>query len=809
LATGLTTFREDLRYALRRIRREPGFATFAVVIMALGVAAVTSVFSVMSPLLLRPLPFAKQERLVWVANGSDGGMSAVTSRSSNLRDYRIYAQSFEALTGFFAFFDYGSFNLVGDGPPERLIGVGVAQNFLPVMGVPLRLGRNFTNEESIWNGRRAVILTHGFWTRRYAADPKIVGRSITLNGEPNEVVGVLPPSFDFASTFAPASHVDFLQPFPISDETDRWGNTLSMIGRLKPGVTIASAQGDLDRVNARLKQADQNRWGLNATVSGLRDHIAGGFRAPLLVLAVAAALVLAVACANLSNLLLVRAQQRTREMSVRSALGATRRRLIAQLLTESVILAVCGGIVGTVLAFLITGALAGTSAVSIPMLRTISVDASALGFTLVITLLTGLVVGIAPALQVSQGRQSATLNDASRGSSDGPRSAAVREVLVVGEVALAFVLLVGGGLLLRSFVRLLDVDLGFRPQGAVMWQLDAGRNFPNDTVRVAYYESLLARVRAVPGVDVVGVSDTPPLGRNRGWGIQAKGVVYAKGETPGVFPRIVDSEYLRVMGIPLLAGRQLAPTDNAGSTRVLILNKTAATRLFARADPIGQTVFVGGDREWQVVGVVADVRHQALDQESGLEMYLPYTQMPDYGTLAMVVRSRLPATSLAGTVAAALRAADPALPVGDYQTLDSVVDRAVSPRRFILLILGAFAGTALLLAALGIYAVLSYSVSQRLREIGIRMALGESASRVRQRVVRRTVLLAGAGVAIGAAVSYVASGLLRSLLYGIGPTDALSFAGTAVILVVVSALVGYLPARRASRTDPIVALRST
>jgi predicted permease len=342
-----------------------------------------------------------------------------------------------------------------------------------------------------------------------------------------------------------------------------------------------------------------------------------------------------------------------------------------------------------------------------------------------------------------------------------------------------------------------------------MWQLDAGRNFPNDTVRVAYYESLLARVRAVPGVDVVGVSDTPPLGRNRGWGIQAKGVVYAKGETPGVFPRIVDSEYLRAMGIPLLAGRQLAPTDNAGATRVLILNKTAATRLFARADPIGRTVFVGGDREWQVVGVVADVRHQALDKDSGLEMYLPYTQMPDYGTLAMVVRSRLPATSLAGSVTAALRAADPALPVGDYQTLDSVVDRAVSPRRFILLILGAFAGTALLLAALGIYAVLSYSVSQRIREIGIRMALGESASRVRQRVVRRTVLLAGIGVAIGAAGSFVASGLLRSLLYGIGPTDAVSFAATAVVLVVVSALVGYLPARRASRTDPIVALRST
>ena len=803
----MSTFRDDIRYALRRIRKEPGFAAFAVLIMALGVAAVTSVFSVMSPLMLRPLPFAQQERLVWIANGASGGMSAVTSRSSNLRDYRIHSQSFEALTGFFAFFDYGSFNLVGDGPPERLIGVGVAQNFLPVLGIRLALGRNFTDEESVWNGRRAAILTHGFWTRRFGADPKIVGRAITLNNQPTEIVGVLPESFDFASTFAPASRVDFLEPFPISDETDRWGNTLSMIGRLKPGATVQSGQADLDRVNAQLRQADPNRWGLNATVSGLRDHIAGGFRAPLVVLAVAAGLVLAVACGNLSNLLLVRAQQRAKEMSVRSALGATRRRLVVQLLTESLILAGCGGLLGVLLAASITSWVAGTTAVSIPMLRTVSVDASALGFTLVATVLTGLVVGIAPALQLSQGREWSALSEASRGSSEGRRSGTVREVLVVGEVALAFVLLVGGGLLLRSFVGLLDVDLGFRPEGTVMWQLDAGRNFANAEAQLAYYENLVGRVRTVPGVDAVGLSDTPPLGRNRGWQIRAKGVVYERGQTPGFFPRLVDSEYLRAMRVPLLAGRQFTRDDRANTTKVVILNHTAASRLFPGRDPIGQIALIGQD-EWQVVGVVADVRHQALEQESGLEAYLPYTQVSDYGTLAMVVRSRIPAASLAPGVKAALTSTDATLPVGDYQTLDSVVDRAVSPRRFILLILGAFAGTALLLAALGIYAVLSYSVSQRFREIGIRMALGESSASVRRRVVVRTLLLAGAGVVIGAVVSLGASRLLQSLLYGIGPTDALSFAGTAVLLVIVSGVAGFLPARRASKTDPMVALRS-
>jgi predicted permease len=361
------TSRDDIRYPLRRIRREPAFAAFAVAIMAIGVAAVTAVFSVMSPLMLRPLPFAHEKRLVWVAGAPAGGMSAVTSRAFNLRDYRRYSRSFEAITGFDAFFEYDSYNLVGDGPPECLVGVGVIQDFLPVLGVPLMLGRNFTEEESVWNGRRAAILTHGFWTRRFGADPAIVGRSLTLNGQPTEVVGLLPEWFDFASTFAPSSRVDFLTTFPVSEETDSRGNTLSMIGRLKPGISVASAQADLDRVNARLREAEPKRWGLRAPVSGLRDHLAGSFRAPFLVLAVAVALVLAVACGNLSNLLLVRAQQRAKEMSVRSALGATRRRLVVQLLTESLVLSTAGCVSGVVLAYWITRWVAGTTAVSIPL----------------------------------------------------------------------------------------------------------------------------------------------------------------------------------------------------------------------------------------------------------------------------------------------------------------------------------------------------------------------------------------------------------------------------------------------------------
>ena len=803
----MSALTEDIRYALRRIRREPAFAAFAVLIVAIGVGAVTAVFSVMSPLMLRPLPFSEPERLVWIANTGKGGLSSVTSRTSNLRDYRELTQSFESLTGYFAFFDYSSYNLVGDGPPERLVGVGVAQNFLDVLGVRPLIGRSFTTEEGVWNAPPVVLLTHEFWQRRFAGDRGIVGRSITLNNRAASVVGVLPPTFDFASTFAPASRVDFLAPFPIADETDRMGNTLAIIGRLKPGMTIGGAQADLDRVNTRLKEADPDRWGLGAAVTGLRDHIAGRFRTSLLVLAAAAALVLAVACANLSNLLLARAQQRATEMSIRSALGASRGRLLAQLLTESLILAVCGGAAGALLAFVVVKGVAGTTAVSIPMLRTVSVDGAALGFALVLTVATGLIVGIVPALQVSRGREAAALKESSRGASEGRRSAAVREVLVIGEIALACVLLVSGGLLLRSFVHVLDVDLGFRPEGRIMWQLSSRRDFPSDTARIAFYEDVAERVRAVPGVDAVGLTDTPPLGRNREWGIRAKDGVYAKDEWPSAFPRLVDSRYLQVMQIPLVAGEHFPPKVDPGGPKLMILNQTAAAKLFPGVDPIGRFVVLGEER--RVIGVVADVRHRSLEEGSGMEMYLPLVQMPDASTLAMVVQSRLPAASIAAGVRATLNAADPAMPSADYQPLGAVVDRAISPRRFVLMVLGAFAGTALLLAALGIYAVLSYSVSQRTREIGIRIALGESTARVQQRVVGRTVRLAIAGVVVGAVGAFAASRFLQSLLYGVGPSDAVSFAGTAALLVAVAALAGYMPARRASTTDPMVALRST
>jgi len=804
----MTGLAQDAIYAFRSIRRDVRFFVFAALIIGLGVGANTAVFSVMSPLMLRPLPFESSDRLVWVAGSAEGGMSDMTSRTSNLRDYRERNRSFEALTGYNAFFDYGSYNLTGEGQPERLVGVDVAHDFLDVLGVRPLLGRTFLAEEGAWGASVVAILTHGFWTRRFAADPSIVGRSITLNNQPVEVIGVLPASFDFASTFTPASRVDFLRPFPISDETDRWGNTLSIVGRLRPGATVENAQADLDAIIQQLQQEQPDRWGLRAVVSGLQDHIVGRFRPAMSALAAAAAAVLLIACVNLSNLLLARAPKRQKEMAVRSALGAGRHRLVRQLLVESVMLALLGAVMGVFIALAVTRAVSGAGSIGIPMLHAVSINGTALLFTLGISSLAGILIGVLPSLQISDDRSGSVIREATRRTSESKRHTRLREILVVAEVALACVLLVSGGLLLRSFVSLLDVDLGFEPGRAMAWRVDTRRDFENHAARVAFYDQLTETVASVPGVEAVGLTDTTPLGRNRGWGVGAVGVVYERGERPGFFPRMVDWRYLETMGIPLLSGRYLNAYDTGDSAPVVVMNATAAERLFPGESAIGRSVEIW-PRTWEVVGVVGDVRHAALEEASGLEIYMPITQQDDWGTQELIVRSSVPPETIIDGVRAALSAVDPSMPTGDYRTLDSIVNRAVSPRRFILVLLGGFAGTALLLAALGIYGVLSYTVTQRIPEIGIRMALGESSVQVLARVLGRTMALAGLGILLGALGSVIASRLIGSMLFGIGTTDPVTFSMVMAILLLAAALAGFLPARRAARTDPAIALQST
>lgn len=801
-------FLQDARYALRAIRRDRGFFVFATMIIGLGVGASTAVFSVMSPLLLQPLPFEEPERLVVVDNDQPGGgLSAITSRTGNLRDFREQARSFAGLAGYNAFFESGGYNLVGTGEPERLVAVGVTDDFLDVLGVSPLVGRGFNAEEGLVDGPAAIVLTHGFWMRRFAGDRSLVGSSLTIDGVPRQVVGILPPSFDFSSVFAPTTPVDFLMPWPIADETDAWGNTTTMIGRLAPGVSPEAAQAELERIVTGLQEADPQRWGLGAATSRLQERIARPFRAGLLLLAAAAALVMLIVCVNLSNMLLARSPRRKREMAVRRTLGATRGRLVRQLLLESLVVSASGALVGVAIAAGATHFVSGARGLDIPMLDRVGIDGTALLFTTAVALLAGLLVGIVPALQVAEGGEAEALSGSSRGSSVGRRGRRLRELLVVSEVAMACVLLVFGGLVLRSFQRVMDVDLGFQAENLVAWQVSTSRGFETLEELVAYYDQMVVGVEAVPGVQAAGLVDALPLGRNRTWGGRVVGKVYEEGQGESYFPHVVDHRYLETMEIPLLEGRLITADDDRDSAPVVVVNETAARTMFPGGDALGQQLSLWyGDAE--VVGVVGDVKHRALELTGDNEIYFPMAQLWDFGTLDLVVRTPLPPGTVAGSIQEAIATVDPTVPTEDFRTLDAVVQTSVSPRRFTLQLLGAFALSALLLAGIGIYGVLSYSVTERIPEIGIRMALGESAEEVRRSVVGRTLVLAGLGIALGTAISLAGTRLIATMLYGIEPTDPATFAAMVGLLMSVALLSGLVPAIRASRTDSAQALRS-
>ena len=796
---------QDLRYTVRTLRRDAGFALFAVAIAGLGIGASATVFSVVNTLLLRPLPFEDPDRLVWISNRNTSGLSGQTTQVGHMLDLRERTQSLSAVAGYFAFYGVGDNLLSGRGEPERLSGVPVSDNFFDVLGVRPQLGRTFTAEENKFNGPKAVMLSHGLWSRRFASDPAIVGSSLTLNDQPHAVVGVLPASFDFASVFAPGGHFDLYFPFPLSPETNRWGNTMAMIGRLKPGISAEQAQADTRTIATQLTRENPGRNMFEGFVKPLADQVNGRMRLALWVLAGAVGVVMLIVCANLSNLLLARTAVRQREIAIRTALGAGRGRLIAQMLTEGIVLSCSGAILGLVVAVAGTRALAGLDTVNVPLLRSVHLDAAALGFTLALAIVTGIVFGLAPAFNAPERGLHDALKDATRGST-GSRTW-MRNALVVSEVAFACVLLVGAGLLLRSFVRVLDVNLGFRPAQAITVRVDPDGSYDTREKRVAYIGEVLRRTRELPGVESAGITDALPLGRNRTWGARAKGVTYERGRGPSAFPRIVSDGYQTAMGIPLKAGRDIAPSDTATSDPVIVINETMAQALWPGQDPIGKFVINVCAPERRVVGVVGDVRHLALEQGSGNEMYIPMRQCGDQPSMDMVIRSTSAPAPLVAAVREALKPIAPNLPGNEFRTVQQLVDRSVSPRKFVVLMLAGFAVFALVLASLGIYALISYSVSQRTQEIGIRMALGASARDVQVRIVWQTLRLAIAGMAIGVAASWIIARSLSGLLFGVTASDPATFAGMLVVLTGVAVLAGYLPARRASRIDPLVALR--
>ncbi len=805
--TALESVGQDVRYGIRTLRKDLGFALVAILILGLGIGSNTAVFSVVNTVLLSPLPFNDPERLVWITNARpQDGPSSATSRVSTFESL-LEVEGLEEIAAYNAFFGRGSYGLTGSGEPERLVGVDVAQNLFPMLGIEPAAGRHFSQEECQLNGPDAVLLSHGLWERRFAADPDIVGSSITLNDRPHTVVGIMPRNFDFASVFTPGTPVDIFVPLRY-DVVRNWGNTLAIVARLKSGASLEATQAESDAAVQRLMEREPE-WGTSyrARLFPLSDQVSGPMRQSVLVLWSAVGLVLLIVCANLSNLLLARAATRDKEMAVRAALGAGRIRIARQLLTESVVLASVGAMLGLALAYGATRYLANLDSFRVPLLSAVQIDATALAVTLGASMLTALLVGLLPALQVSRFDLNRALKNASRGSSEGRRQGLLRSSLVVAEVALACVLLVGAGLLLRSFSHVLDIDLGFRTSTITALRIDTSPRHGDWEQRTAFLHRIVEGVSAVPGVHSAAATDALPLDRNRSWALRPSVGERDENRMVSAFVRMISQGYVSTMGIPIVSGREFSSQDRADTRRVVLINQTAASHFWPDQDPVGQLANVGGsDRE--IVGVVGDVHHRGPEVGSGMEVYMPLTQVPSR-SLDLVVRSSLDSTALAPSLRRAVRSVDPLLPARDFRPLTQLVDRSVSPRRFSMNLLGVFAAMALLLALLGIYGVISYSVSQRKSEIGIRMALGASAARVRARVIRDTFRLAAAGIAIGTVASLALSRVMASLLFGVSATDAMTFSAVIVALAAMAVLAGYLPARRASRIDPTSALRSS
>lgn len=801
---------QDLRYTIRKLRRDRGFALVAVLILGLGIGANTAVFSVVNTILLRPLPLANPQQLVWIAPqiGAPCGFSCETYSADAFEEFRAQNRSFQDVTGYFPFSTVNNERLTVRGEPVPATAVGVVANFFQVLGVQPMLGRLFTSDEAQKNSHPVVLLSNAFWKRQFAADAAIVGKAIDLNGAPATVVGVLPASFDFGAVFSPGEKVDFFSPMILDDARD-WGNILTLIGRLKPGVSVAHAQAETTLLAPRLYfnvKYPNSKGDYKANLFPLKQYVTGRLRGPLMMLWFAVGAILLLVCVNLSNLLLARAATRSKEFALRSALGAGRMRLVRQLLTESLILSAGGAALGLGLAAAITGLLAHEVSIALPLLGSVRVDAAALAWTLLLASTVAIVFGVVPGLKISAGNLHESLKDAGPGMSEGRRHERVRAALVVCEVTLACVLLAGAGLLLRSFLRVLDVNLGFQPARAAAIKLDYSEG-DNAEKRAVTFHQILERVQAIPGVEADGMVDYLPLGPNRNWGaLTVKGKVYRPGEAPAPLVYVVTPGFFRSMGMSLVAGRDFRWEDTPSTQKVIIINEAVARRLWPNGGAVGRIIQQSTD-DLLVVGVVADVRETSVEGTAGLQAYYPATQYTPAGA-ELVVRTQLPPESLASSVLGALRQLNPNQPAAEFVPLQHIVDHAVSPRRFFVLLVASFALVAVVLASLGIYGVISYSVTRRTREIGVRMALGASPAGVQFMVLRATLRLTLVGIALGIMAAFAAAHLMASLLFGITPADPLTFAVTIVVLASVALLAGFLPASRASRIEPMSALRA-
>jgi predicted permease len=806
---GLETLFQDLRYTVRTLGRDRGFATIAILILALGIGANVVVFSVVNTILLRPLPFYDPSRLVWIAPENEKGLSGSTYSVDAYEDLRAMNHSYEDVTGYFAFSTEDNYKLTGRGIPLPVTGIMVAGNFFHVLGVEPFLGRQFRPEESLKGGPPAVMLAYPFWKKQFNGDRSLVGKAIALDGKPATVAGVLPESFDFGAAFSPGAKVDMLTPL-IMDDIRYEGNTIAIIGRLKPGVTLEQSRTEAKTLFPQFywgKKFPDSKGNYTAYPMFLKEYVSGKLRRSLVVLWSAVGLILLIVCVNLSNLMLARSAARSKEFALRSALGAGRARLIRQLLTESLVLAGAGAALGLGLAYAMLRYLAHQGSIALPLLSSVSLDGTAIGWSLLITVSTAILFGLMPGIKASRANVQEALKDGGHGTTEGRQHEKMRTALVVSEVALACILLVGAGLLMRSFLRVLDVDLGFQPSTAAAVRVDYDDGGKADK-RTAILQNIAQRVGGLPGIEAVGFSDNLPLDRNRSWGPpRIKGKTYKQGELPSAFVYIISPGYLKAMGMRL-RGRDFTWQDNDKSEGAVVLNETAAKGLWPGEDAVGKMA-VMGKKDVRVIGVIADVSDTNVEGKSGWQMYLPMMQS-DWGPdgAVLVVRSKIPPAQLAGSVMRTLREINPNQAAVEFRPMQRLVDHAVSPRQFFMLLVGAFAALGLVLASLGIYGVISYSVTRRTQEIGVRMALGASPGNVQRGVLSKTMRMAVIGIGVGVVGSIAVAHLIASLLFGTTPTDPITFVAMAVLLGMVAALAGYLPARRASRINPMVALRN-
>ena len=799
------TLLQDMKYGFRMLVKHPSFTVVAVLALALGIGANTAIFSVVNTVLLRPLPYKEANRLVWVSGSNlGGGIKDESASGPDYLDWSTKNTSFESMTGFFRWLP----TMTNQGEPERINGASVTIRFFEVLRTSAGLGRLFLPEDNQQGKDQIVILSRGFWERRFGGDPNVIGKTLTLNGNPYTVIGVLPADFLYPQNFT----ADMIS--PVTDAAlaarSRRGDFLNIIGRLKPGVTIERAHSEMNSIAEALeKQYPNTNTGWRINMVDLHERAVGSIRLPLLVLVGAVGFLLLIACANVSNLLLVRATVRQKEIAIRTALGAGRLRLVRQLLTESVLLALAGGLLGLGLAYFGVRGLVAISPADIPRLNDTGIDQIVLGFTLLVSLITGVGFGLIPALQSSNPNLNETLKDGGRGSSQGARTNRVRSGLTVAEVSLALVLLIGAGLMIKSFVQLQKVNPGFNSDHILTLSLALPRaKYPDSNQAADFYARVIERVRALPGVQTTDVTSDIPIASGGNY------YSFVVDGRPPLDPSvnqdaenvIVGPDYFKTMGIRLLKGREFDTRDGANSTPVAIISDGAMSKYWTNEDPIGQKVNFGGPRSFEIIGVVSSVKMESLDTPAYPAIYGVYTQSPQRSMFIAMHVSGDP-LNLVSPIRGIVTSLDKDLPVNNVRTMEKILATSIAQQRLYMLLFGIFASVALALAGVGIYGVMGYSVRQRTHEIGVRMALGASVGDVLKLVVGQGMTLAGIGVGIGLVAALGLTRLMTNLLFGISPFDPQTFVVISLLITAVSFAACYIPARRATRVDPMKALR--